>query len=232
VEVTVIRTSPSTFDFGTAAERYEHWYDTEQGVVYDGIEKRAIGRALPESRHGNQLLEIGCGTGHWSRFFAERGFRVTGIDISAKMINVARREGVADTRFSVADAANLPFSDDSFDVVVAVTVLEFVAEPWKTLREMARCVGPGGRIVVGALNRHSILGIWRRFRPSDVFASAKMFSASELYGLLSHFGRATLRTAAFVIPWRWLLWTAPCLDALGRGCRLPWGDFLVGEVQT
>lgn len=228
----MIRTSPGTFDFGTVAERYEHWYDTARGVVYDRIEKQAIGRALPDSRHGNQLLEIGCGTGHWSRFFAERGFRVTGIDISPEMINVAQREALEDTSFSVADAVSLPFPDGSFDIVVAITVLEFVAEPWKTLREMARCVGPGGRIVVGVLNRHSILGICRRLRPSDIFGSAKMFNKPELHRLLSHFGRATVRTVAFVIPLRWLLWTAPCLDALGRGCHLPWGDFLVGEVHT
>jgi len=227
----VTKTTSGMFDFGAVAERYDCWYETAQGAVYDRIEKRAIDRALPHNCFGRRMLEVGCGTGHWSRFFAERGFRVTGIDISPEMVNVAQPEGLGDTSFSVADATSLPFPDDSFDIAVAVTVLEFVAEPGRIVHEMARCVRPGGRIVVGALNSHSILGIRRRVRPSEIFGSAKMFSRSELHGLLSDFGRATVRTVAFVIPWRWLLWTAPALDAVGRSVHLPWGDFMVGEVR-
>ncbi|MCD6287951.1 MAG: class I SAM-dependent methyltransferase [Candidatus Hydrogenedentes bacterium] len=227
----MIKMAAGTFDFGTVANRYDKWYETAQGTVYDRIEKHAVGRTLPDIRHGNQMLEIGCGTGHWSRFFSERGFRVTGIDISPEMVNVARSKGIENASFYVADATSLPFPDDSFDIAVAVTVLEFVAEPDRMLHEMARCVRHGGRLVIGALNRHSILGIQRRARPSELFSSAKMFTRSELYELLSDVGRATVRTVAFVVPWRWLLWTAPVLDLIGRGAHLPWGDFMVGEVR-
>jgi len=221
----------SKFDFGTVAERYDRWYDTAQGTVYDRIEKQAVDRVFPDSGHGNRMLEIGCGTGHWSRFFAERGFCVTGIDISQEMINVAQREDFGDTSLCVADAADLPFPTDSFDIAVGITVLEFVAEPTRVVHEMVRCTRAGGRILVGVLNRNSIMGIRRRVRPSAIFGSAKMFSRSELHGLLSDYGRATVRTVAFVIPWKWLIWTAPALDAVGRRARLPWGDFLIGEVR-
>jgi len=226
-----MKSSSGTFDFGTVADRYDRWYDTAEGIVYNRIEKQAVDRVLPDTRLGNQMLEIGCGTGHWSRFFAERGFGVTGIDISPEMVRVAAGKATCGVRFSVADATSLPFPDGSFDIAVAITVLEFVAEPRRLLQEMARCIRPGGRIVVGALNKCSLLGIRHRVRPSEIFGSAKMFSRSELHGLLLDFGRATVRAAAFVIPWRWLLWTAPALDAVGRSVRLPWGDFLVGEVR-
>jgi len=227
----VINAVAGTFDFGTVADRYDRWYETAHGAVYDRIEKQTVARALPHSGHGNELIEIGCGTGHWSRFFAGRGFHVTGTDISHEMVRVAAGKPTSDVRFSVADAANLPFPDGSFDVAAAVTVLEFVAEPRRVMQETARCIRPGGRIVVGALNRYSMLGIRHRVRPSGVVGSANMFSRSELQGLLSDFGRTTVRAAAFVIPWRWLLWATPALDALGRTARLPWGDFLVGEVR-
>ena len=223
--------SPGSFGFGAVAGSYDSWYETPVGRAYDALEKKAIGSILPAPTEGDRLLEIGCGTGHWSRFFAEEGFRVTGIDVSHEMIRVASDKGMADTSFRVADAACLPFGDGVFDVAAAITVLEFVVSPRAALQEMARCVRRGGRIIVGGLNKYSLLGIWRRVRSSETFASAKFFSVTELGGLLSEFGIARVRSVAFVVPWRWMLWAAPALDVIGQMCYLPWGDFLVGEVR-
>lgn len=221
----------SGFSFDTVAGSYDRWYETAVGRAYDRLEKRAVERALPASAQGRQLLEVGCGTGHWSRFFAEQGFLVTGVDLSPEMIRRASAKAIPDARFLVADAGALPFADGEFDVAVAITLLEFAADPRRILEEMARCVRRGGLLVVGVLNRLSVLGIWRRLRPSDLFASATFFSRSELRRLLAGFGEVRVWAAAFVLPWRGLLWLAPALDALGRSCHLPWGDFLVGKVR-
>ena len=219
------------FSFDGVAESYDQWYDTAVGRAYDRLEKRAVEGMLPSPIDGRRLLEVGCGTGHWSRFFAERGFLVTGIDLSSGMIRGACAKAIPEADFLVADAVALPFGDGEFDVAAAITVLEFVADPEGAMKEMVRCVRRGGLLVVGALNRLSVLGIWRRLRPSGLFASATFFSRSEFRGLLAGSGEVGVKAAAFALPFQGLLWLAPALDSLGRMCHLPCGDFLVGKVR-
>jgi len=65
----------SHFDFGRIASRYDAWYWTPRGAMYDRLEKRAIDSLLPFSSDGGKLLEIGCGTGHFSEHFADKGLQ-------------------------------------------------------------------------------------------------------------------------------------------------------------
>jgi len=108
----------SRFDFDTVAEKYDGWYNTPVGAMYDKLEKRAISRYLGRDGHGKKLLEIGCGSGHWSSFFAERGFSVTGIDISEAMLQIAKGKNIPNAVFQSGDAHSLPFDDNSFDVTI------------------------------------------------------------------------------------------------------------------
>ena len=70
------------FDFDVVADKYDKWYETAKGAMYDRLEKKAVSRYLRQNAQGMKLLEVGCGTGHWSEFFSECGFEVTGIDVS------------------------------------------------------------------------------------------------------------------------------------------------------
>ena len=84
---------PSRFDFDVVADKYERWYETTEGTIYDRLEKKAINRYLPQNGKGKKLLEVGCGTGHWSRFFCKRGFEVIdSLENSPFGIDVERRE--------------------------------------------------------------------------------------------------------------------------------------------
>jgi len=142
------------FDFGKIASRYDTWYQTPRGTMYDRLEKRAIDSLLPAASDGGKLLEIGCGTGHFSEHFASKGFEVTGVDISEPMVAVARQQNIRSGEFHVGDAERLPFTDGTFDVVAAITVLEFVCDPVSVVSEMVRCVKqPGGALILGVLNR-------------------------------------------------------------------------------
>ncbi len=221
----------SAFDFGGLAERYDDWYERPVGRVYDILEKRAVSEFLPDATHGDQLLEVGCGTGHWSAFFAEHDFRVTGVDISASMLEIARGKGIRGADFYQGEADAIPFYDNAFDVVVAITLLEFVPQPQTVLEEMARCVRDQGSIIVGVLNRWSYQGLSRRIWDKPLFRSASFFSRKSLKKLLAHYGQTEVRSAAFFLPWTWALAPAPVVDRTASAFGLPFGDFLVGRVQ-
>ncbi len=221
----------STFDFDPIAERYDRWYDEPQGAIYDRLEKRAVARLLPDRGRGGELLDVGCGTGHWARFFAKRGFRVTGIDISPSMVRLARAKAISCTSFIVADAHRLPFPDRRFDVVVAITTLEFVRDAEVVVREMARCVRrPGGILLVGALNERAAINRQRKTAGKPTYRQARFFTPRGLRALLSPWGRADLACVGFVPRRAVLVPLAPVAEALGRALRLPWGAFIVGRV--
>lgn len=142
------------------------------------------------ARPGEAALDIGCGTGVFTLELARRGVNVTGIDHSKEMTSLAdslaAREGLS-IRFITGDAESLPFSDDEFDLVIAVTILCFAADPDRLLREARRVLKPAGRLVLGELNRLSPWAWWRRARRGLVkssYAGARFFSPEELAALL------------------------------------------------
>ncbi len=95
---------------------------------------------------GNRVLDLGCGTGELARALAEAGLRVTGCDVSPQMLlRAARHSGecVGWVRLE-PDWQTLPFASAAFDVVVAASVLEYVADPAAVLCECARVLSPGG----------------------------------------------------------------------------------------
>ncbi len=100
---------------------------------------------------GKCAIDMGTGTGQFAVYLARLGFRVTGIDISEKMILKAREH--ADRYhlhidFQCRDAENLPFKDDAFDVIVSRNLLWTLPEPEKTLREWRRILKPSGTLIV------------------------------------------------------------------------------------
>jgi ubiquinone/menaquinone biosynthesis C-methylase UbiE len=103
-------------------------------------------------RRGDTVLEVGCGTGVVLRHLIPlvgRGGRIAGVDPSRTVLAVARRlcRGTGISLRS-ADGTKLPFTDDGFDVSLAVTVLLHVADPVAVVREMARVTRPEGRVAV------------------------------------------------------------------------------------
>jgi ubiquinone/menaquinone biosynthesis C-methylase UbiE len=111
----------------------------------------------PDSR----VLELGCGAGVVAVDLAQRGYLVDGVDVNSAMIELARREveaaGVGDrVTLGIADAHELAFEDDRFDLVVALGVIPFLHTPAQGLREMRRVLTPGGYLLFSNDNRRRL----------------------------------------------------------------------------
>jgi demethylmenaquinone methyltransferase/2-methoxy-6-polyprenyl-1,4-benzoquinol methylase len=113
------------------------------------------------AKNGARVLDVATGTGKQAFAFAEKGYDVTGIDISEAMLNVANKKNrYKNVNFQVADATNLPFEDNSFDVSSVSFALHDMPATIreKVLKEIVRVTKPGGTIIIVdyALPRHNI----------------------------------------------------------------------------
>ncbi|MBO6677575.1 methyltransferase domain-containing protein [Parvibaculum sp.] len=105
---------------------------------------------------GQSFLDIGCGTGTLALAASRRvgpGGAVTGVDVSEKMVSLARRKtrrARADIPFHVAGASRLPFADSGFDAAAMTTVLHMIpdGERQSALAEARRVLRSGGRLVL------------------------------------------------------------------------------------
>ncbi len=184
------------FDFGTLAQDYDRWYETADGKAHDRQQKAAVVRILPFPARNAKLLDIGCGTGHWSHFFASLGFSVTGVDLSPQMIEQACSRDSTHCVFGIADACCLPFGDAAFDVVAAMTVIEFASCAEAIVAEMFRCVSKDGAVIVGALNALAPLNRNRVAEGKEPYASARLFAPHELRDLLEPYGMVRMLVTA------------------------------------
>ncbi len=101
------------------------------------------------------MLEVGCGWGELAAWIArETGAEVVALDLSPRMVELARESGV-DAR--LGDVQELPFPDGSFDVAVAAWMLYHVPDLPRGIAELARVLRPGGRLVATTNSRYHLL---------------------------------------------------------------------------
>lgn len=208
-----MRQQINPFDDARVAASYEDWY-TEAGRRAARLEKALLATLLADFEDACSALEIGCGTGHFTRWLAGRGLQITGLDASSAMLADARRRGTE--KYVLGNALALPFAARTFDVAFLITTLEFLPDPLRALSEATRVVRRG--VIVGALNRHSLPG-WHRRRSADpVWQAAQLLTVRQLVQL----ARRAAGERAAEVRWRTTLWPLPGLGAL----PLPWGGFI------
>jgi ubiquinone/menaquinone biosynthesis C-methylase UbiE len=198
------------------AVSYEAWYETI-GRRSDRLEKALLARLLTRFSGAHTLLEVGCGTGHFARWFSGRALWAAGLDVSFPMLLAAAR--LNRVPYALGDGAALPFADQSYDLVALITTLEFVPDPAAVLAEALRVAGRG--VILGVLNRQSVLGWQLRRAGGPVWEAAHFYTPAEVSRLVRQAARRPVR-----IHWRTTLW-----PLLGRSLRLPWGGFIGMVVQ-
>ncbi|EEB74977.1 class I SAM-dependent methyltransferase [Thermococcus sp. AM4] len=182
--------------FDRIADRYDAWYRTRTGRYVDRIEKWLVFSML-RTRSG-KALDLGCGTGNYTLELRRRGFDVIGLDASEGMLRIARSKGLNCIR---GDAYSLPFPDESFDLVLSVTMFEFIHEPEKVLEEIYRVLRPGGEALIGTMNGRSAWFLFKRLKSLFVetaYRYARFYTPGELEALLTNAGFKNIESAGVI----------------------------------
>lgn len=119
---------------------------------------------------GKKVLDVGCGGGQYMEYFLDKGTKITGIDYSEKMIEMARgylegKEKNKTLRYSLikADAEDLPFRNNTFDLIVSIGLLEYLSRPEKALSEIHRVLKKGGYALLSFSKKDSPFFLLRIF---------------------------------------------------------------------
>jgi ubiquinone/menaquinone biosynthesis C-methylase UbiE len=147
-----------------------------------------------DAHRGKEVLEVGCGAAIDLARFAKGGARVTGVDLASSAIDLARanfsQQGLHG-EFKVADGEQLPFSDNSFDVVYAHGVVQYTVDPKRLVDECRRVLKPGGSGIFQVYNRISWLNALSKLMKvgleHDDAPVLLKFSTREFQRLLSGF---------------------------------------------
>ncbi len=199
------------------AAQYEDWYETPEGKRADELEKASLRRLLNHFPQADSVLEIGCGTAHFTYWLHDRGTKAVGLDLSRPMLREA--QSWTSVPLVRGEAVRLPFSDGAFDLITLITTLEFLDRPREAVGEALRIARYG--LLLGVLNRWSVLGFQRRlegcFRPT-VYDTARFYSVGELKRLLRRVSgdRAQVVWYTTLFP-GWIPW---------QEAKLPWGGFI------
>ena len=110
-------------------------------------------RLIGQFKGKGNVLDAGCGTGHFAAELARRGYRVLGVDIAAEMIQQARKSFADKAEFRVGDVEKLDVPNSSVDAVACLGVLEYLATDDGAFSEMRRVLGKDGVAIVAFRNR-------------------------------------------------------------------------------
>lgn len=131
---------------------YESWY-TGKYKRADELEKILLRKLLKTLEPVENLLEIGCGTAHFTRWFESLDLECYGLDLSDLMLREARKYWV-DGRLVRGESSLLPFKDNSFDIVTFIACMEYMPHPAKVICEAVRVARKG--IIFGLMNKWSL----------------------------------------------------------------------------
>lgn len=186
--------------FDQRANLYDKVIISTSPVGMDRIKRRA--RSITqgaELKKGMTVLELGCGTGEYTKEFAEKQVQLVSLDISPEMIRVARSKTDSGVQFIVSNAEQLPFKEGVFDSVIGNAILHHFPDLCMALQEVRRTKTQQARIVFREPNLYNPakffafgIPILRIFRKNRWSPSEKVFSRSFIKKLLKETGYSVL----------------------------------------
>ena len=205
---------------------YDAWYRTPRGAWIGETEFRLI-MSLLEPEPGARILDVGCGTGYFTRRFASKGYQVTGLDPDPAMLAYARAHCAGTENYVFGDARRLPFADGEFDYCISITALCFIPEEQPALDEMARVSRRG--LALGLLNRWSLLFLQKgRGGGRGAYRGARWHMPTQVRTLLAQLPMSDRRVCTAIY--------LPSGGTLARYFemvlpRLPFGGFIAAVAR-
>ncbi|WP_017185849.1 class I SAM-dependent methyltransferase [Alkalibacillus haloalkaliphilus] len=135
-------------------EKASFWHANSREMWDSGSRRTIIPFFEQQVPKGHSVLDLGCGDGYGSYKLWDKGYDVTGVDLSHEMISLCQSrltEDMERLKFLQADMLHLPFEDQSFDSLMAINSLEWTEVPADAFKEIARVIKPGGYMVFGIL---------------------------------------------------------------------------------
>lgn len=133
-------------------------------VVFDEL--------LPKSLKDKGILDAGCGTGLFSAEAVKRGGKVTSLDLGEKLLKEVSKK--CKSKLVVGSVTDIPFKDNSFDIVICTEVIEHTDDPIKAISELCRVVKPGGQLIIT-----TPVKIWKFAVPIANFLKVRKYHALE-----------------------------------------------------
>jgi SAM-dependent methyltransferase len=171
-----------------------------------GTRFRAVLDAL-DAQPGERILEVGCGSGSYTRELARAGVELTATEFApAQLAQAERNVGPSEVVFRLDDAQSLTFPDATFDKLLLSEVIEHVPDPERAIAEAARVLRPGGLLVASTPSRFSPLnlayGVKRRVRRYAFNEHLHEFTPYSFRQLVApHLDVESLEFANFVLPY-------------------------------
>ncbi|KDN16819.1 class I SAM-dependent methyltransferase [Amycolatopsis rifamycinica] len=133
------------------------WYAKNRGTEAQLAQyRRQAAEVTAGLADGAEILEVAPGPGFFAVELAKRGYRVTGLDISHTMVEIARENGAGlDIDFRQGDITHAPFEAGSFDFLICQAAFKNFRQPVAALNEMYRVLRPGGFAVIHDLNHEA-----------------------------------------------------------------------------
>lgn len=173
--------------FDPVAADYDSWYETELGRMVDRVERELVEKMFQPV--GNIVLEVGCGTGQYTTWLTEQGFKVTAVDISEAMMARAQAKIAAlgyQVEWRQGDIATILPELGRFHGIFSLTAFEFIPSLEKVLQDLYEHLEPGGCMVIGVIAGEST---WSelymkaaRDKQESVFAHASFYTEEEIMG--------------------------------------------------
>ncbi len=206
---------------------YDAWYATPRGRWIGETEYALAARHL-KTKAGDSLLDVGCGTGWFSRRATADGLAVTGLDPNPVWLDYARSHSGPALNWVEGDARDMPFADASFDNVLSIAALCFIDDERQAVAECVRVARR--RFAIGWLNRDSLLYRKKGRRGgSGAYRGARWHTADDVRALFRGLPVRNLKlnTAIFLPSGSgWTMWAERFAPD-----GLPWGGLLLASGE-
>ncbi|KDM92315.1 malonyl-ACP O-methyltransferase BioC [Photobacterium galatheae] len=147
--------------FGKAAKQYDASAAFQRRVGHRLLEQ------LPVLAHTSHWLDVGCGTGYFTRQLQGQHYQTTAVDLSFQMLEQAQARCQGQGDFQHADAEALPFADNTFDAAFSSLALQWCRDLRVPLKELKRVVKPGGVIGFTTLAEGSLFELQQSWQAVD-----------------------------------------------------------------